>query len=47
MYSSGGRDVLGNPFVGYSVDATPKLSAVTFDKLSDAVPPDFWSPYYP
>jgi prepilin-type N-terminal cleavage/methylation domain-containing protein len=47
IYSSGGRDVLGNPFEGYTVDATPKLSATSFGKLSDAVPAEFWSPFYP
>ena len=47
IYNSGGKDVLGNPFVGYSVDATPKLSATSFGRLSDAVPAEFWSPYYP
>lgn len=47
VYTSGGSDMFGNFFVGYSVDTVPKLSATTFGKLSDAAPSDFWSPYYP
>ena len=47
IYNSGGNDMLGNPFVGYSVDSIPKLSDATFGKLSDVAPSDFWSPYYP
>jgi len=46
LYNSGGMDMLGNDFVGYSVDALPKLSSATFDKLSDVAPSDFWSPFY-
>ena len=47
IYNSGGNDLLGNSFVGYSVDSIPKLSDVTFGKLSDVAPSDFWSPFYP
>src|SRR4051812_39758466 len=47
VYNSGGKDLLGNDFVGYSVDAIPKLSDTTFGKLSDVAPSDFWSPFYP
>jgi len=47
VYSSFGSDLLGNFFIGYSVDSVPKLSATTFGKLSDVAPSDFWSPFYP
>ena len=47
IYNSGGSDLLGNAFVGYSVDSIPKLSGTTFGKLSDVAPSDFWSPFYP
>ena len=47
VYNSGGKDLLGNSFAGYSVDALPKLSSASFDKLSDVAPSDFWSPFYP
>jgi len=47
VYSSFGADILGNFFVGYSVDSVPKLSGATFGVLSDAAPSDFWSPFYP
>ena len=50
LYNSGGTDLLGTAF-GYagtfSVDAIPKLSSTTFNKLSDVAPVDFWSPFYP
>jgi prepilin-type N-terminal cleavage/methylation domain-containing protein len=46
IYNSGGKDLLGNTFTGYSVDALPKLSDTTFQKLSDVAPSDFWSPFY-
>ena len=49
LYNSGGTDLLGNTFSGgnFSVDTIPKLSDVTFSKLSDVAPSDFWSPFYP
>jgi hypothetical protein len=31
----------------FSVDFVPKLSSITFSKLSDMAPATFWSPYYP
>ena len=46
IYNSGGKDLLGNAFSGYSVDALPKLSSTSFQKLSDVAPSDFWSPFY-
>ena len=45
IYNSGGKDLLGNDFTGYSVDALPKLSSASFEKLSDVAPADFWSPF--
>ncbi len=47
LYNSGGTDMLGNAYVGFSVDSLPKLNATTFGKLSDVAPSDFWSPFYP
>jgi prepilin-type N-terminal cleavage/methylation domain-containing protein len=47
LYNSGGSDMLGNPYTGFSVDNLPKLSSTTFSKLSDVAPSDFWSPFYP
>jgi prepilin-type N-terminal cleavage/methylation domain-containing protein len=47
IYNSGGTDLLGFAFDGYSVDSLPKLSSQSFSKLSDVAPSDFWSPFYP
>jgi prepilin-type N-terminal cleavage/methylation domain-containing protein len=47
IYNSGGSDLLGNLYVGYSVDTIPKLRSTSFSKLSDVAPSDFWSPFYP
>jgi len=47
LYNSGGTDLLGNAYTGFSVDALPKLRSATFQKLSDVAPSDFWSPFYP
>ena len=50
IYNSGGTDLLGTAFGNagtFSVDAIPKLSSTTFNKLSDVAPVDFWSPFYP
>ena len=47
LYNSGGLDMFGTKFNGFSVDSIPKLSDTTFGKLSDVAPSDFWSPYYP
>ncbi len=48
LYSSGGTDLLNNRYSGgtFSVDASPKLSSSSFDRLSDVAPSDFWSPFY-
>src|SRR5260221_9140944 len=32
LYSSGGTDLLGGSYVGFSVDAVPKLDPATYDK---------------
>ena len=45
-YFSGGKDLYGNPYTGFSVDSIPKLSSTTFNQLSDVAPSDFWSPFY-
>jgi len=45
LYTSGGNDILGNSFGSFSVDSIPKVSATTFNALSDVAPAAFWSPY--
>ena len=45
LYNSGGQDIFGNSFIGYSVDAVPKVNATTFTLLSDVAPAEFWSPF--
>jgi prepilin-type N-terminal cleavage/methylation domain-containing protein len=47
LYNSGGNDLFGQAYTGFSVDNLPKLRSTTFAKLSDVAPSDFWSPYYP
>lgn len=47
VYNAGGVDLFGAAYVGFTVDAVPKLRSSTFDKLSDVAPSDFWSPFYP
>jgi prepilin-type N-terminal cleavage/methylation domain-containing protein len=47
LYNSGGSDILGDIYVGYSVDTLPKLRSASYSKLSDVAPLSFWSPYYP
>ncbi len=46
LYNSGGKDLLGIAYTGFSVDSLPKLSDTSFGKLSDVAPSDFWSPFY-
>jgi len=41
IYNSGGTDLFGNTYVGFSVDTVPKLRSTTFVKLSDVAPSDF------
>ena len=45
LYSSGGKDILGNSFTIPTVDSAPKVNSGTFNALSDVAPNDFWSPY--
>jgi prepilin-type N-terminal cleavage/methylation domain-containing protein len=47
LYNSGGSDLFGYYYLGFTVDGIPKLRPATFQKLSDVAPSDFWSPYYP
>jgi prepilin-type N-terminal cleavage/methylation domain-containing protein len=50
LYNSTGRDLLSNQFndgAQMSVDYLPKLSTLSYQKLSDVAPSDFWSPFYP
>ncbi len=46
LYNSGGYDLFGVAYVGFSVDSIPKVSSSTFNKLSDVAPASFWSPFY-
>jgi len=46
-FNSGGTDLLGGTFAGFTVDAAPKLHTATYNKLSDVAPAGFWSPFYP
>jgi type II secretory pathway pseudopilin PulG len=47
VYQSGGNDLLGGAYIGYTVDIVPKLRPSSFNQLSDIAPSDFWSPFYP
>jgi prepilin-type N-terminal cleavage/methylation domain-containing protein len=45
LYSSTGKDILGNSFTIPSVDSAPKVNASSYNALSDVAPNTFWSPY--
>ena len=45
LYTSSGKDILGNDFKINAVDTAPQVSKTTFDALSDVAPADFWSPF--
>jgi prepilin-type N-terminal cleavage/methylation domain-containing protein len=45
LYTSSGKDILGNSFTISAVDTAPKVAAATFTALSDVAPSDFWSPF--
>lgn len=47
LYLTLPNDLLGNPFTITTLEATPKISPLTFSALSDVSPVEFWSPYYP
>lgn len=47
LYSTLPNDLLGNPIGLTTLDTPPKISTATFNGLSDSVPLNFWSPYYP
>jgi len=47
LYNSGGKDLYGGLYVGFSVDSLPNLRSTSYTKLSDVAPASFWSPYYP
>jgi prepilin-type N-terminal cleavage/methylation domain-containing protein len=49
IYNSQGADLLSNKYnddAKFTVDAIPKLNTLSFNKLSDVAPSDFWSPFY-
>lgn len=45
LYNSGGKDMFGRDFTGYTIDVTPKVHLDTYNALSDVAGPEFWSPY--
>ena len=45
LYTSGGKDILGNSFTINAVDSAPQVAAATYTALSDVAPSDFWSPF--
>ena len=45
LYTSSGKDILGNTFTIPTVENSPKVNATTFAALSDVAPAAFWSPY--
>lgn len=45
LYSSAGKDILGNNFAITSVDTPPKVNTLSYTALSDVAPANFWSPY--
>jgi hypothetical protein len=45
VYASNGNDIFGNTYGTFTVDSIPKVSASTFNALSDVAPAAFWSPY--
>jgi len=45
LYTSGGKDILGNAFTINAVDTAPQVAAATYTALSDVAPSDFWSPF--
>ncbi len=47
LYTSSGKDILGNAFTIPTVENSPKVNTVTFNALSDVAPATFWSPYNP
>jgi len=47
LYGSGGSDLFGAAFVGFTVDDVPRLNTTTYNRLSDVTPAGFWSPFYP
>ena len=46
LYTSGGKDILGNPFIITIEGESPKISDASYEALSDVVPDDFWSGYH-
>jgi prepilin-type N-terminal cleavage/methylation domain-containing protein len=40
-----GKDILGNPYAGVSVDVLPSVPSASKQALSDVVDATFWSPY--
>ena len=41
-----GADILGNGYLGQTVDTLPKVTTATYNALSDVAPDPFWSPYH-
>jgi prepilin-type N-terminal cleavage/methylation domain-containing protein len=45
LYTSSGKDILGNGFTINNVDTPPQVNSATYTALSDVAPSDFWSPF--
>ena len=45
LYNSGGVELFGHTYIGFSVDNVPKVNGTTFNQLSDVAPSSFWSPF--
>jgi prepilin-type N-terminal cleavage/methylation domain-containing protein len=45
MLYNTGKDLLGDPFGGQTVDNLPVVPTSSYNALSDVAPASFWSPY--
>jgi len=46
LYNSNATDILGGSYgLAFTVDSIPRVSTLTFQRLSDVAPSDFWSPF--
>ena len=47
LYQSMPNDLFGNQIVMVDLKSPPRVSAATFDALSDVAPKEYWFPYEP
>jgi len=46
LYNSNANDILGGSYgTSFTVDSIPRVSTLTFSRLSDVAPASFWSPF--